>query len=330
MSLFRTLDSLTDAGRHGVVVIGNFDGVHKGHQAVLRQARELAQKYSDGSHTAPVTVLVFDPHPRQFFAPHAPSLRLTRLVTRDSLLQHYGANHTLALTFDADMAQMSPEDFIDKIIIGALNAKAVCVGHDFHFGKNRTGTTEMLKQYGSENGFDVIVLDAVTPDEQGARPYSSTAIRECLTRGEVRFAAKLLGHAWCLEGEVSKGDQRGRTLNFPTANIALDDYHLPLFGVYAIRTTIKTGAHAGQSYDGVANLGIRPSFETEAPRLEVHLFDFDADIYGETLNVALVDFIRPEQKFAGLEALKAQIAADAETAKKQLALHPALATIPTD
>lgn len=330
MSLFRTLDSLTDAGRHGVVVIGNFDGVHKGHQAVLRQARALAQKYSDTSEPAPVTVLVFDPHPRQFFAPHAPSLRLTRLVTRDALLQHYGADHTLALTFDADMAAMSPEDFIDKIIIGALNAKAVCVGHDFHFGKNRAGTPEMLKQYGAANNFDVVILDAVTPDEQGARPYSSTAIRECLTRGEVRFAAKLLGHAWRLEGVVSQGDQRGRTINFPTANIELDDYHLPLFGVYAIRTTIQTGTLAGQHFEGVANLGIRPSFETEAPRLEVHLFDFAADIYGETLSVALIDFIRPEQKFDGLEALKTQIAADAEAAKKQLAVHHTLATTPTD
>ncbi|MGC6512726.1 MAG: bifunctional riboflavin kinase/FAD synthetase [Parvibaculales bacterium] len=319
MSLYRTLESLTDACRHGVVVIGNFDGVHKGHQAVLEQARLKAESLGG----VPVTVLVFDPHPRQFFAPHAPSLRLTRLLTRSELIESFGGDHTVALTFDKNMASMSPDAFIDDIIVSALDAKAVCVGHDFHFGKNRAGTPDMLKSYGAEKGFEVIILEAVTPQEPGARPYSSTAIRECLTRGEIRHATNLLGHSWRMESEITRGDERGRTINFPTANLHLDDYHLPLFGVYAVRTEFKTGAFAGKQFDGVANLGIRPSFDTPAPRLEVHLFDFDTMVYGETLSVALIDFIRPEQKFDSLDALKAQIAKDAESAKLMLAAQGA-------
>lgn len=319
MSLFRTLESLTEACRNGVVVIGNFDGVHKGHQAVLEQARQKAKSLGN----VPVTVLVFDPHPRQYFAPHAPSLRLTRLLTRAELIERYGGEHTVALTFNKDMASMSPDAFIEDIIITALGAKAVCVGHDFHFGKNRAGTPDMLKTYGIERGFEVIILDAVTPAEAGARPYSSTAIRECLTRGEIKHATKLLGHSWRLENIISQGDERGRTINFPTANLHLEDYHLPLFGVYAVRADFKTGEFAGKQFDGVANLGIRPSFDTEAPRLEVHLFDFDAMVYGEMLSVALIDFIRPEQKFDTLDALKTQIAKDAESAKLMLAAQAA-------
>lgn len=334
MGLYRTLAELPEFARHGVVVIGNFDGVHKGHQAVLAQARQRADSLNspmtapnNAPNKTPVTVLIFDPHPRQFFAPHAPSLRLTRLTTRADLLKRYGADHVLALTFDATMAGMAAEDFIRHVLKDALDAKAVCVGHDFHFGKNRAGTPDMLKQKGKALGFDVTLLAAVTPPEAGARPYSSTAIRECLTRGDVRLATALLGHHWRLEGVVCEGDKRGRTINFPTANVALDDYHLPLFGVYAVQVDIKTGdfathtsgASLNKSIKGVANLGIRPSFDTPAPRLEAHLFDFAGDIYGAEISVALIEFIRPEQKFDGLDALKAQIAKDAVTAKQILA-----------
>lgn len=317
MGLYRTLAALPEAARQGVVVIGNFDGVHKGHQAVLSAARQYADKLD-----APVTVLVFDPHPRQFFAPHAPSLRLTRLVTRAELLERYGADHVLALNFDASLANMAAEDFIDKILAGTLAPRAICVGHDFHFGKDRIGTPAMLQQAGEKHGFEVQLLAAVTPDEAGARPYSSTAIRECLTRGDVKLARQLLGHDWRLEGEVTDGEKRGREMNFPTANMALHDYHLPLFGVYAVQAQIKTGNFSGLILNGVANLGIRPSFETKAPRLETHLFDFDDDIYGAEMSVALVDFIRPEQKFDTPDALAAQIAKDAEAARRLLADRP--------
>ena len=262
---------------------------------------------------------MFDPHPRQYFAPHAPSLRLTRLETRARLLEQYGATNIVALTFNKNMAEMSAEDFIQKIIIESFDARAVCIGHDFHFGKNRAGTPDMLKTAGDMHGFDVLFIVAVSPDNAGERPYSSTAIRECLTRGEISQATNLLGDYWRLEADVQQGDQRGRTIDFPTANLSLEDYHLPLFGVYAVTIEMLNGSFGGQKFTGVANLGIRPSFETEAPRLEVFIFDFDGDIYGDTLSVGLVDFIRPEQQFDNLDALKAQIARDVQSAREVLA-----------
>ena len=318
MGLFRDLSQLPETAKGGVLVIGNFDGVHKGHQAVLTRALEKALEI-DGEAGAEVTVLVFDPHPRQYFAPHAPSLRLTQLGTRARLLQQYGATNTVALTFDKNMAEMSAEDFIQKIIIESFDARAICIGHDFHFGKNRAGTPDMLKTAGKKYGFDVLFIAAVSPDNAGERPYSSTAIRECLTRGEISQATNLLGDYWRLEAEVQQGDRRGRTIDFPTANLSLEDYHLPLFGVYAVTVEMLDGTFAGQKFTGVANLGIRPSFETEAPRLEVFIFDFDGDIYGDTLSVGLVDFIRPEQQFDNLDELKAQIARDVQSAREVLA-----------
>ena len=318
MGLFQDLSQLPETAKGGVLVIGNFDGVHKGHQAVLSRALEKAQEI-EGEAKTEVTVLVFDPHPRQYFAPHAPSLRLTRLETRARLLEKYGATNIVALTFNKNMAEMSAEDFIQKIIIESFDARAVCIGHDFHFGKNRAGTPDMLKTAGDMHGFDVLFIAAVSPDNAGERPYSSTAIRECLTRGEISQATNLLGDYWRLEADVQQGDQRGRTIDFPTANLSLEDYHLPLFGVYAVTIEMLNGSFAGQKFTGVANLGIRPSFETEAPRLEVFIFDFDGDIYGDTLSVGLVDFIRPEQQFDNLDALKAQIARDVQSAREVLA-----------
>ena len=177
----------------------------------------------------------------------------------------------------------------------------------------------MLKTAGEKYGFDVLFIAAVSPDNAGERPYSSTAIRECLTRGEISQATNLLGDYWRLEAEVQQGDRRGRTIDFPTANLSLKDYHLPLFGVYAVTVEMLDGTFAGQKFTGVANLGIRPSFETEAPRLEVFIFDFDGVIYGDTLSVGLVDFIRPEQQFDNLDELKAQITRDVQSAREVLA-----------
>lgn len=310
---------MPETAKGGILVIGNFDGVHKGHQAVLALAVQKARELDDGAGKTEVTVLVFDPHPRQYFAPHAPSLRLTRLVTRARLLEGYGADNTVVLRFDKSLAEMPPEDFIRKVIVDGFKPKAVCVGHDFFFGKNRSGTVEMLRNEGGKHGFEVLSIAAVSPGEEGQRPYSSTAIRECLTRGEVRQATELLGDYWRLEAQVERGDRRGRSIDFPTANLSLEDYHLPLFGVYAVTVEILDGEFAGRTFAGVANLGIRPSFETEGPRLEVFIFDFDADIYGRTLSVGLVEFIRPERQFDNLDALKAQIAADVQSARRVLA-----------
>ena len=314
IQLFRSLDGLPDSVQGAVLAIGNFDGVHLGHQQVIAQARAEAEKLG-----APLGVMLFDPHPQQFFAPDAPPFRLTRLVTRAALLADLGVDFTLALPFDATMAACEAEDFIADILIGTLNVKAVSVGYDFCFGKGRKGNFAMLSDYGDRLGFAASATEAVL-QPGSANPYSSSAIRNLLRDGEPEQAAALMGHAFAIEAPVDKGDQRGRTIGFATANMALNDYVLPKFGVYAVRAEILDGAHAGAVLNGVANLGLRPTVGTERPRLETHLFDFDGDIYDANLRVSLLHFIRPEQKFDGLEALTAQIAKDSDTAREMLGM----------
>ena len=317
-ALYRSLAELpTDAtAKNCVLAIGNFDGVHLGHQQVIAQARATADRLG-----APLGVMLFDPHPQQFFAPDAPPFRLTRLVTRAALLAQLGVDFTLALPFDANMAACEAEDFIHDILSTQLGVKAVCVGYDFCFGKGRKGNFAMLQTYGEKLGFETHAASAVLQPDSTA-PYSSSAIRNFLRDGEPENAAALMGHAFAIEGEVQHGDQRGRTIGFATANMALEDYVLPKFGVYAVRAEILDGAFAGHVLDGVANLGLRPTVGTDKARLETHLFDFDGDIYDANLRVSLLHFIRPEQKFDGLEALTAQIALDSDTAKSQLRQTP--------
>ena len=317
-ALYRSLAELpTDAtAKNCVLAIGNFDGVHLGHQQVIAQARATADSLG-----APLGVMLFDPHPQQFFAPDAPPFRLTRLVTRAALLAQLGVDFTLALPFDANMAACEAEDFIHDILAAQLGVKAVCVGYDFCFGKGRKGNFAMLQTYGEKLGFETHAASAVLQPDSTA-PYSSSAIRNFLRDGEPENAAALMGHAFAIEGEVQHGDQRGRTIGFATANMALEDYVLPKFGVYAVRAEILDGAFAGHVLDGVANLGLRPTVGTDKARLETHLFDFDGDIYDANLRVSLLHFIRPEQKFDGLEALTAQIALDSDTAKSQLRQTP--------
>lgn len=316
-ALYRDLADLPDKWRGNVLAIGNFDGVHLGHHAVIANARAHADKLG-----CPLGVILFDPHPRRFFAPDAPSFRLTRIVTRARLLEAAGVDFTLALPFDARMASCEAEDFIAGLLVGDLQAKSIAIGHDFRFGKGRRGDITMLQAFGATHGFDVVTTQAVLqPDNE--TPYSSSAIRQYLRDGAPEKAASLLGHDWALEGEITTGDRRGHTIGFATANMELDDYLHPAFGVYAVRAQIMTGALAGQWFDGVANLGMRPTVGTPQPRLETHLFDFEADIYGQYMSVALIDFIRPEQKFDGLDSLKAQIARDSETARERLAARAA-------
>ncbi|MBT7642464.1 MAG: bifunctional riboflavin kinase/FAD synthetase [Rhodobiaceae bacterium] len=313
-ALYRSLAELQNdvTAKNCVLAIGNFDGVHLGHQQVIAQARATADRLG-----APLGVMLFDPHPQQFFAPDAPPFRLTRLVTRAALLAQLGVDFTLALPFDAAMAACEAEDFIRDILCGQLGVKAVCVGYDFCFGKGRKGNFAMLETYGESLGFETHATSAVLQPDSTA-PYSSSAIRNFLRDAEPEKAAELMGHAFAIEGEVQHGDQRGRTIGFATANMALEDYVLPKFGVYAVRAEVLDGGFAGQVLDGVANLGMRPTVGTDKARLETHLFDFDGDIYDANLRVSLLHFIRPEQKFDGLEALTTQIAKDSDTAKKQL------------
>jgi len=312
ISLYRSLSDLPETTRGAVLAIGNFDGVHLGHQQVIADARALA-----AAKNVPLGVMLFDPHPQQFFAPDAPPFRLTRLVTRAALLADLGVDFTLALPFDATMAACEAEDFISDILLAQLGVSAVCVGYDFCFGKGRRGNFAMLQDIGGEMGFETFATEAVLQPDSTS-PFSSSAIRNFLRDGDPEQAAQLMGHAFAIEAEVQKGDQRGRTIGFATANMPLHDYVLPKFGVYAVSAEVLDGAFAGQTLKGVANLGMRPTVGTDKPRLESHFFDFEGDLYGANLRVSLLHFIRPEQKFDGLDALKAQISMDSDQAREML------------
>lgn len=312
IALYRSLDALPDTARGAVLAIGNFDGVHFGHQQVIADARALAD-----AKAAPLGVMLFDPHPQQFFAPDNPPFRLTRLVTRAALLADLGVDFTLGLPFDAAMAACEAEDFIADILVERLGVAAVCVGYDFCFGKGRKGNFTMLQDVGGEMGFETLATEAVMQPDS-TNPYSSSAIRNFLRDGEPEKAAALMGHAFAIEAAVQQGDQRGSTIGFATANMPLDDYVLPKFGVYAVRAEILDGGFAGAVLNGVANLGMRPTVGTDKPRLESHFFDFEGDLYGANLRVSLLHFIRAEQKFDGLDALQAQIAKDSDQAREML------------
>ena len=290
----------------GAVALGNFDGVHRGHQALLDRTAEHAKVLN-----APVVALTFEPHPRRFFVSDTGPFRLTLPPARLRLLEQYGVQAVLAQQFDQTFADLSADAFIDDVLLQGLGARHVVCGYDFTFGARRGGNVEMLREKGREKGFGVTVLDPVTHEGE---IYSSTRIREALRAGWVSEAAELLGHSWEIEGEVELGDQRGRTIGFPTANVALGEHLRPRFGVYAVRALVD-----GEWRAAVCNLGRRPTFGKLKENFEVHVFDFTGDLYGKVLRVALIEFIRPEMKFAGLDQLKAQIAADSEAARKLLA-----------
>jgi len=292
------------------VAFGNFDGVHRGHQALLARAAEQARALG-----APLVVLTFEPHPRRFFVPDTGPFRLTLPPAKVRLLAQYGVQAVLAQRFDASFASLSPDAFVDDVLLGGLGARHIMCGYDFTFGARRGGNVEMLRAMGEAKGFGVTVLDPVMREGE---IYSSTRIREALRAGWASAAAELLGHDWEIEGAVEMGDQRGRTIGFPTANVALGEHLRPRFGVYAVRALVD-GKNGSEWRDAVANLGRRPTFGKLQENFEVHLFDFSGDLYGQTLRVALVDFIRPEMKFSGLDQLKAQIAADGAAARKILA-----------
>jgi riboflavin kinase/FMN adenylyltransferase len=286
----------------GAVALGNFDGVHKGHQALLARTAEHAKALD-----APLLVLTFEPHPRRFFVPDTGPFRLTMLPAKLRLLEQYGVQAVLAQHFDTAFAALSADAFVDEVLLAGMGARHVVCGYDFTFGARRGGNVEMLRDMGARKGFGVTVLDPVMREGE---IYSSTSIREALRAGWPSEAAELLGHAWEIEGVVEQGDKRGRTIGFPTANVALGEHLRPRFGVYAVRAMID-----GTWRNGVANLGRRPTIGKLQENFEVHLFDFTGDLYGKTLRVALVDFIRPEMKFSGLDQLKAQIAADGQAAR---------------
>ena len=312
MRILRHPAALDPAERGSVVAIGNFDGVHLGHQIVIGRAREIARGLG-----APLAVLTFEPHPYHVFHPEAPPFRLTPLRGKARAIEALGVELLFVLHFDLAFAQVSAEDFARQVVVEGAQARHVLVGYDFHFGHKRRGTPTLLQELGAALGFGVTVVAPLAT--AGGAVYSSTRIREHLAQGRPREAAALLGRPFEIEARVETGDRRGRTIGFPTANLALGEFLRPASGVYAVRVGIE--GEAGWR-DGVANLGTRPTVGGSDLRLEAHLFDFAGDLYGKHLRVALVDYLRPERKFAGLEELKAQIAADASGARAVLATEP--------
>ncbi|TWB15105.1 FMN adenylyltransferase /riboflavin kinase [Nitrospirillum amazonense] len=297
---------------HGAVVaLGNFDGVHLGHRAVIGQARALADELG-----RPAAVVTFEPHPRSFFRPNDPPFRLTPLRIKTHLIEALGMDAMVVLHFDAALAGMTAEEFVETVLVQGLAARHVVAGYDFLFGHNRGGDMALLRALGARHGFGVT---EARPVANGAgEPYSSTAVRRHLQEGRPQEAAAILGHPFEIEGRVEHGDKRGRTIGFPTANIEIHDYLRPHFGVYAVRAGVDEGAGTVWR-DGVANLGRRPTVGGAVERLEAHLFDFDGDLYGRHVRVQLLDFIRPEMKFENFQALKDQIARDADEARLRLA-----------
>jgi len=310
MRVFRHTSASDDA-RGAVVAAGNFDGVHLGHQAVLGEAKALATSLG-----APFAVLTFEPHPRAVFQPGLPPFRLTPFRAKSLVLESLGVDLLFTLHFDLAFAQKTAEEFVAEILVAGLGVKAVVVGYDFVFGNKRRGTPELLTAEGGKHGFAVKIVAPVAA--AGGIVYSSTQIREHLVAGRTREAAALLGRPWEIDGRVEVGDKLGRTIGFPTANIELADYLRPAPGVYAVRAGIEEGGKT-LWHGGAANLGWRPTVGGKDLRLETHLFDFSGDLYGKHLRVALIELLRPEQRFAGLDALKAQIAVDCEKAREILA-----------
>ncbi|GJL98022.1 MAG: riboflavin biosynthesis protein [Hyphobacterium sp.] len=287
------------------LALGNFDGVHDGHQAVLKTTIEIAA--AQGIEAA---VAVFDPHPRRFFQPDTPPFRLMDATQQADALRGMGFARLHVLHFNHTVSQMTPREFAETFLRGWANARQVVVGADFEFGKGRSGDVSSLKGIGEQLGF---VATGVGLKADGAEKISSSQIRQFLSSGDIENANRLLGRQWAVRGMVEQGDQRGRTIGFPTANISLGEYCRPKFGVYAVRLLVT-----GKWFDGVANVGVRPTVGGTVERLEVHIFDFAADIYGETVDVEFMAFLRPEQKFNGLDALKAQISEDAQAARTVL------------
>jgi riboflavin kinase/FMN adenylyltransferase len=305
MRILRHHRNVPKEAQGAVVALGNFDGVHRGHQALIAKAKNIAAERQ-----LPLAVIVFEPYPQEFFRPAAEPFRLTSFRAKARLLSELGAEFLIVLHFDAELAAMLAQDFVMGILAGDLGIRHLVVGEDFRFGKGRGGDAAVLSYMGEMEGFGVTIFP---PLADGAElKISSTRIRDALKRGRPDEAARLLGHSWSVEGHVRPGERRGRSLGFPTANLVLEGVLEPAFGVYAVRAHLGEG---GSLFGGVANFGKRPTFEGKDPLLEVHLFDFSGDLYGQLLRVELIDFLRSEQKFEDLDALKGQLARDAERAR---------------
>lgn len=302
MLVLHTTTDTPDDMRGGVFAIGNFDGVHRGHKALFRTVRDLAAETGVAS-----GVLTFEPHPRRFFMPDAPHFRLTPPDEKLRLIAAAGIDVTAVLAFDAQLAALPADTFVEQILARDLAVSHVVVGYHFHYGQKRGGTPETLLAAGRRHGFGVTVVAA---QAEGGEVFSSSRVRTCLAQGDVAAAAAQLGHWWRVNGLVEPGFKLGTDLGFPTANIAIDPGVELAHGIYAVRVIVD-----GKEYDGAAYFGGRPTVNTGMPRLEVFIFGFSGDLYGQTIGVAFVAHLRGEMTFDSLDALKAQIARDCDAAR---------------
>ncbi|MFA7440327.1 MAG: bifunctional riboflavin kinase/FAD synthetase [Sphingomonadaceae bacterium] len=296
--------------RGGALALGNFDGVHAGHQAVIDAAVAYARHRA-----VPALAATFDPHPSRFFRPESPPFALTTIPQKLRLFEQLGLDGAIIIPFDAALANLPPEAFVDHWLVEKLGVRHVTTGHDFSFGRARSGTATRLAEIGKTRGFTTQALESVTAAD--GETVSSTRIREALQRGDLPLATSLLTRPFTIAGTVIHGDKRGRTIGVPTANVDPGDYIRPRYGVYAVRVRLPDGDVVA----GVANFGIRPMFEPPKELLEVWLFDWSGDLYGQTIETEFVAFLRDELRLDGLEALKAQIARDAENARHILAAN---------
>jgi riboflavin kinase/FMN adenylyltransferase len=308
-SVVRDADAVPDALKGAVVAIGNFDGVHRGHRAVIEAALRRARPEA-----RPALALTFAPHPRKFFSPDEPLFLLTDTGAKLRLLAASGLAGAVVQTFDAALAALTAEEFVQRLLVERLGVAGAVVGYNFHFGRGREGSPAFLAREGGRAGFSV---ETLPPLRDRGHAISSSAIREALAQGRVADAAELLGHPWFVTGRVIEGDKRGRALGFPTANIRLDPACGLRHGIYAVRVGVGARRH-----DGVASFGRRPTFDDGAPLLEVFLFDFSDDLYGASLDIAFIDWIRPEQRFGDAGALVRQMQEDSRLARAALARMP--------
>jgi riboflavin kinase/FMN adenylyltransferase len=307
--VIRNDDAVPPALRGAVVAIGNFDGVHRGHYAVIEAARARGARQG-----RPAVALTFEPHPREILRPQEPLFRLTDEQGKLRLLAAAGLDGVFLLRFDPAFAGLSAETFVADILVQRFGISAAVIGFDFHFGKGRQGSPSFLVEQGKQRGFPV---DVIAPLEDEGRPVSSGAIRMALSAGKVVEAAELLGHPWFVSGTVIHGEKRGRDLGYPTANLRLPAACMLKYGIYAVRVAV-----GGTLHDGVASFGRRPTFDNGAPLLETFLFDFDGDLYGQPLDVAFIGWIRPEMRFDSAEALIQRMDEDSVRAREALRRMP--------
>ena len=300
-------DALPDSLRGAIIALGNFDGFHLGHQAVAKEAIEWAR--AEGR---PSIIATFDPHPVRFFKPDAAPFRLTTLEQRQELYLAAGATAMLVFHFDGDLAGTTAEDFVRVLLAEKLGAKGVVTGGDFTFGKARGGNFERLVDLGREVGIEARAVDPVM---DGGKPVSSSRVREALRAGDPQEAARLLTRPFAIRGVVEHGDKRGREIGYPTANLSIESYLCPKYGIYAVTGRILS---TGEELKGAANIGVRPQFEPPKELLEPYFFDFSGDLYGQEIEVAFHHFLRGEAKFESLEALTAQMEQDCERARSLL------------